>query len=128
MRFVDQNLGRTASSCRKGHLGGSGACKGTSHEERKERAVAILRSSSPKAMRRPVSWQKEHCWTKGLWRKQERKLCSRKEEVCAALQYAASFHCQVEEWKDCDELKPKPKDKLISVDQKKEETKHRTEW
>ena len=34
-------------------------------------------------------------------------------EVCAALQYAASFHCQVEEWKDCDELKPKPKDKLI---------------
>ena len=51
-----------------------------------------------------------------------------REEVCAALQYAASFHCLAEEWKDCDELKPKPKEKLTFVDQKREETKHRTEW
>ena len=34
-----------------------------------------------------------------------------REEICAALQYAASFHCLVEEWKDCEELKPKPKAK-----------------
>ena len=27
-----------------------------------------------------------------------------REEVYAALQYAASFHCLVEEWKDCEEL------------------------
>ena len=32
-----------------------------------------------------------------------------REEVCAALQYAASFHCLLEEWKDCEELKQKPK-------------------
>ena len=51
-----------------------------------------------------------------------------REEVCAALQCAASFHCVVEERKDCDELKPKPKEKWIFVDQQKEETKHRTEW
>ena len=50
-----------------------------------------------------------------------------REEVHAALQYAASFHCLVEEWKDCEELKPKPKAKLTFVDQR-EETKHRTEW
>ena len=31
-------------------------------------------------------------------------------------------------WKDCEELKPKPKEKLIFVDEKREETKHRTEW
>ena len=48
--------------------------------------------------------------------------------VCAALQYAASFHCLVEEWKDCEELKPQPKEKWASVDKKREETKHRTEW
>ena len=30
-------------------------------------------------------------------------------EVYAAQQYAASFHCLVEEWKDCEELKQKPK-------------------
>ena len=36
-----------------------------------------------------------------------------KEEVYAALQNAASFHCLVEQWKECEELKPKPKEKLI---------------
>ena len=51
-----------------------------------------------------------------------------REEENAALQYAASLHCLVEEWKDCEELKPKPKEKWIYVDQKREETKHRTEW
>ena len=51
-----------------------------------------------------------------------------REEVYAALQYAASFRCLVEEWKDCDELKPKPKEKWTLVDQKREETIHRTEW
>ena len=50
-----------------------------------------------------------------------------KEWVYAALQYAASFHCLVEEWKDCEEFKPKPKEKWTLVDQKREETKHRTE-
>ena len=32
-----------------------------------------------------------------------------REEVYAALQYAASFHCFVEQWKDCQEQRPKPK-------------------
>ena len=39
-----------------------------------------------------------------------------REEVYAALQYAASFHCLAEQWKDCEELKPKPKEKWIFVD------------
>ena len=52
----------------------------------------------------------------------------REEEVFAALQYAASFHCLVEEWKNCEELKPKPKAKWIFVDKKREGAKHRTEW
>ena len=51
-----------------------------------------------------------------------------REEVYAALQYAASFLCLVEKWKDCEELKPKPKEKWIFVDKKSEEAKHRTEW
>ena len=51
-----------------------------------------------------------------------------REEVCAALQNAASFHGLVEEWNDCEELKPKPKEKWIFVNWKREELKHRTEW
>ena len=50
-----------------------------------------------------------------------------REEVYAALQHAASFHCLVKAWKDCEELKPKPKEKWIFVDKIREETKHRTE-
>ena len=41
-----------------------------------------------------------------------------REEENAALQDAVSFHCLVEEWKDCEELMPKPKEKLIFVDKK----------
>ena len=51
-----------------------------------------------------------------------------REDVYAALQYAASFHCLVEEWKDCEELKPPPKEKWIFVDKKREVAKHQTEW
>ena len=51
-----------------------------------------------------------------------------REEVYVALQYTASFNCLVEEWKDCEELRPKPKEKLIFVDKRRERMKHRTEW
>ena len=35
-----------------------------------------------------------------------------REEVYAALQCAASFHCLVDEWKDCQERLPKTKSKV----------------
>ena len=41
-----------------------------------------------------------------------------REAVCVAMQYAASFHCLVEEWKYCEELKPKPKEKWLFVGKK----------
>ena len=37
------------------------------------------------------------------------------EGVYAALQYADSFHCLVEEWKDCEELKPQSKRRQRSI-------------
>ena len=40
----------------------------------------------------------------------------RREEVHTEFQYAASFRCLVEEWQDCEELKPKLKEKCSSVD------------
>ena len=49
-----------------------------------------------------------------------------REEVCAALQYAASFHCLVEERNVCEELKPQSQEKWTFVDKKRE--RHRTEW
>ena len=51
-----------------------------------------------------------------------------REEVHAAFQYAASLHCLVEQSKECEELKPKPKEKWRFVDRKSEGMKHRTEW
>ena len=47
-----------------------------------------------------------------------------REVVYAALQHAASFHCLVEEWEDCGELRSKPKEKLFFVTKKEEAKKH----
>ena len=44
------------------------------------------------------------------------------------LQYAASFHCLVEEWRGCEELEPKPKEKWVFVDREVESKNHRTQW
>ena len=52
----------------------------------------------------------------------------KRKEAHAALQYAASLRCVLEEWHDCEDLKPKPKDNWTSVDKKKEASRHRTEW
>ena len=57
------------------------------------------------------------------------KTVQQEREVYAALQYAASFQCLVEEWKDCEELEPKPEENLgFSLMRIREETKRRTEW
>ena len=55
----------------------------------------------------------------GVWLARTKTMRQEREEVCAALQYAASFHCVVKEWKDCEELKPKPKEKLVFEHPKK---------
>ena len=47
-----------------------------------------------------------------------------REEVCAALQYAASFRCLVEQWKDCEELRPKPKEKVVFLKKEEREDLH----
>ena len=51
-----------------------------------------------------------------------------REAVYVALRHAASFHCSVEQLKDCAELKPKPKEKWSFVDKRSEGMKHRTDW
>ena len=46
-------------------------------------------------------------------------------EVDAALQCAATFHCQVKHWHDCDELKPTLKEMWTFCGQ--EQNKHKKE-
>ena len=87
--------------------GGSGAYQRAPRTKRQEDG----RSLSPMAIGKRMSWQRQvRCWMRASWRKREQRL-SMREQVCAALQHAAGFHCLVEEWKDCEELKPKPKEK-----------------
>ena len=43
-----------------------------------------------------------------------------REEVYVALQHAASIHCLVEGWKDCEELRSKPKEQWVFVEKKGE--------
>ena len=40
----------------------------------------------------------------------------------------ASFHCLVEEWKDCEDLRPKPKEKRVFVNKNVEAKKQGTVW
>ena len=52
-----------------------------------------------------------------------------RERVHATLRYAASFRSLEEEWHDCEDFNPKPKEGEILVDKKKMEAKrHRAEW
>ena len=43
----------------------------------------------------------------------------KREDVGAALRYAASIHCAVEEWHECKEFEPKPKHMFIFVNRKR---------
>ena len=123
------NLGGITWFGRKMHFGGSSTCEDAPYEERKEKHVAVWEGLSPKATRRLMRWQKqEQCWMIDLWQKPRAETVQQeREEVYAALQYAASFHCLVEEWTDSEELRPKPKEKWVFVEKKSENTKHRTE-
>ena len=111
---MNEDLGIIAPFGRKRYGGGSGACQGTPHEERKESSVAPTEGNE-----KPDKLAKEGAMLdKGFMADVRAKTMQQeREEVYAAFQCAASFHCSVEEWKDCDELKPKPKEKGIFVDQ-----------
>ena len=92
-------------------------------QKRKERDVRTVGSSSPKATRRRMTRQKqEQCWTKGSWRKREQRQCSKQEKSCMQLRsMRPAFTVLVEELKDCEELRPKPKEKVELRGSKKEE-------
>ena len=117
-RFTDQDLGRIALFGLKRYCGGGGTCKGVPHEK-EQKEMSHFEKFVTEGNEKADELAKEGALLdEGFMT----------EEVYVALQYAAGFHCFVEQWKDCEELKPKPKEKLIFVDQKREETKHRTQW
>ena len=65
-----------------------------------------------------------------IWHRLEPVRCSEGGERCmrlCSMQCAARFHCLVEEWADCEELEPKPRDIWESVESKVEADKHRAE-
>ena len=67
-------------------------------------------------MRRQMTWQKiaGAMLDEGFMAKAGPKtIHQEREDVYAALQYAGSFDCLVEDWKDCEELGPKPKEKCF---------------
>ena len=64
---------------------------------------------------------------RGFMAEARAKTVQERQEVYAALQYAASFHRPEKERIDCEELRPKPKEKW-NFGSKREETNHRAEW
>ena len=122
-------LGRITRVVIRRYPSGSGTCKGTPYGERRRKMTKIERFITEGNEKADELANAGAMLDEGLMAevravtmKQER------EEVYVALQYAASFHCLVEEWKDCEELRPKTKEKWIFVDKRRERMKHRTEW
>ena len=76
------------------------------HRTKRENRCRTLRSSSLKANEKADEWAKKRAMLdEGFMAEARAKTMQQeREEVYAAVQYAASFHCLVEEWKDCDEL------------------------
>ena len=126
---MDQDLGRVASSNVERNTGGSKVCQKAPHRKDKKEMShfeKFVTDGNEKAdeLAKAVAMLDEGCMVET----RAKTVQQEGEEVHAALQYAASFHCLAEEWKDCEEVKPQPKEKWIFVDQKREEMKHRTEW
>ena len=88
--------------------------------------VEHVKAHRTKKDKKKLSWQKqEQC--RFMAEAKAKTVQQEREEMYAALQHAASFHCLVEAWKDCEELRPKPKEVEFRVS-KRQETKHRAEW
>ena len=68
-----------------------------------------------------MSWQKAGALLDECFMAEVRAVTvtmKQEREVYAALQYAVSIHCLVEELKDCEELRPKPKEQWSFVDKR----------
>ena len=122
---MDQNLGRTAWSGGKRH-------SGTAHRTKKEKKYMshcdkFVTEGNEKADELAKAGA---MLDEGFMAEARAKAAQQeREEVYAALQYAASFHCLVEEWKGLQELSSHSRKKSgSSWTKKSEETKHRTEW
>ena len=48
-------------------------------------------------------------------------------EVFDALQFAATFHCQVDYWHTCDEDNPKTKERWTPLDPNRKKVKHQAD-
>ena len=125
-RRVDQDLGRTAPFKVRGYCRGSRAWKSASHKEGEN--MSQFEKFVTEGNEKADELAKAGAMLVGGFLALANAIQQEREDVYAALQYAASIHCLVEEWKDCEESKPKPKEKWIFVDKTNEQTKHRTEW
>ena len=122
-------LGRTAPSAPKRNLGGSGSMS-RHHRTKKDKKdmshfEKIVTEGNEKAeeLAKAGAMLDEGRVTEA----RAKTVQEERQEVHAALQYAASFHCLVEEWKDCERAQAEAKRKVDFREQEKEGTKHRTE-
>ena len=120
----------TAQSCSREYSGGSGAYVKAHRTKKDKKDMSQFEKFVTEGNEKADELAKEGAMldegflaeARGKAVQQERK------DVYAALQSAASIHCFVEQWKGCEQLKPKSREKWIFVDKKSEETKHRREW
>ena len=85
-----------------------GSCKGTPYEE-KEKMTKMERFVTEGNEKADELAKAGAMLDEGFMAEARAEtLKKEREEVCVAVQCAASFHRFVEEWKDCEEHRPKP--------------------
>ena len=126
---MDQNWGRSTWFGGKRHLGGSGTCEGASYQKGEENMSQFEKFVTAGNEKADDLAKAGAILDEGYMAEAKAEtMPHEREELYVALQYAVSFHCLVEQWKDCEELRPKAKEKWRFVEKKSENLKHRTEW
>ena len=105
-RSVDFHLGRSAWNSSRRCTISSSTRQGASLQEEETGHDVFLNDLARKGMKKEDELAKDGTMRSGPapFRKKT------KEELHAAFQCAAGCHCMVEEWYDCEELTPKPRE------------------
>ena len=100
MPMFGSTFGKNCIIWQKGHFGGSATCKSTSHEEKKRKICRIFEKFIIEGNEKADELAKGGALqdTGFMAEARPETMQQEREELYAALQYTARFHCLVEEW------------------------------
>ena len=101
MPIYGSKFGKNCMIWQKGHFVGSATCKSTSHEKKERKICRVFQKFITEGNEKAELAKGGALLDTGFMAEaRPETMQQEREELYAALQYAASFHCLVEEWTD----------------------------